>query len=155
MAPKEQNPARGEILARRRGRALTLQALYEIDITGHEWRAALANQSEQFEAALPGRPFAEVLLEGIQRHRADLDSLIRRHAPAFPVEQMAVVDRNILRLALYELRFAMDAPAKAVVNEAVELAKTYGGDASPRFINGALGAYLDANGPETNDQQRT
>jgi N utilization substance protein B len=127
-----------------RGRLLVLQVLYETDVTAHDWRVSLAHHAESMHSSAASRAFAEHLLGGVLAERDALDAEIVRFAPAFPVAQLAVVDRNILRLAMYELRQEPDTPWKVVINEAVELAKTYGGDATPRFVNGVLGAVIES-----------
>jgi N utilization substance protein B len=86
--------------------------------------------------------YARELVQQVLDHTAEVDALIRRFAPAWPLDQIAIVDRNILRIALCELLFREDVPAKVVVNEAVEVAKSYGGDGSSRFVNGVLGSFL-------------
>ena len=125
--------------AQHRTRVLALRVLYEWDVTRHDWRTSLARQSEMTRWSAQSAPFAERRLEGVLGSLPELDAAIARFAPAWPVEQLAVVDRNVLRLALYEL-WREDTPERVVINEAVELAKTYGGEASPRFINGVLGS---------------
>jgi N utilization substance protein B len=80
------------------------------------------------------------LVAGVLTHRAALDDLIHTHAPEWPIDQMAIIDHNILRLAIWDFAVAQTAPIKVVINEAVELAKLYGSDSAPRFINGVLGA---------------
>ncbi len=87
-----------------------------------------------------GEQFARELVTGVWQHRAELDALIQQHAPEWPVDQMAVVDRNVLRIAIYEFNVAHLTPLKVAINEAVELAKTFGSDSAPRFVNGVLGA---------------
>ena len=128
--------------SRRKGRVLALQVLYEVDLTGHLWREALRIWAEGSRLSQRAVTLAMQYVGGVLERRQELDELLGRFAPAWPVSQLAVVDRNILRLALYEMRFAATAPPKVVINEAVELAKAYGGDASPRFINGVLGSVL-------------
>ncbi len=127
---------------RRQARSVALQALYEIDSVGHEQNQVVQRRAE--DEALPGEggEFALELVKGVSEHRDQLDVIIRKYAPEWPVEQLAVVDRNILRMALYELRYAQDVPIKVAINEAVELAKMYGSDTAPRFVNGVLGAFL-------------
>ena len=127
-----------------RGRLLALQVLYEADMTTHDWRPSLAHHVEAVRGSAASAAFAERLVAGVLDERRALDVDIARFAPDYPVDQLAVVDRNILRLALYELRHEPGTPLKVVINEAVELAKTYGGDASPRFINGVLGAVAES-----------
>jgi transcription antitermination protein NusB len=84
--------------------------------------------------------FSRQLVYGVLKHQGVLDKLIQEHAPEWPVDQMALIDRNILRMAIYELTTTEGTPLKVAINEAVELAKTYGSDSAPRFINGVLGA---------------
>jgi len=124
---------------RRRARATALQSLFEIDITGH--KVGVVIEQRLVDTALPesGASFMRLLVLGVVRFRAELDHVIGQHAPEWPVEQLAVVDRNILRMALYELA-ATDTPLKVSINEAVELAKLYGSDSSQRFVNGVLGS---------------
>ncbi len=86
--------------------------------------------------------FARGLVSGVIQNKQAIDSQIRHFAPLFPLEQIAVIDRNILRLAIYEISLDNQVPVKAAVNEAVELAKSFGGDSSPKFINGVLGSVL-------------
>lgn len=84
--------------------------------------------------------FVRETVRGVVRYREKLDAHIQRFAPAWPVAQIAIIDRNILRLAIYEILLDNKIPMKVAINEAVELAKSFGGDSSPRFINGVLGA---------------
>jgi len=128
---------------RRRARATALQALFEIDITGH--RTGVVIEERLASAALPesGASFMRQLVLGVVQLRPELDRLIRQYAPEWPVEQLAVVDRNILRIALYEFG-ASDTPLKVAINEAVELAKEFGSDSSRRFVNGVLGSAAGA-----------
>lgn len=128
---------------RRRARALALQALYEIDSTGHPSDGVLAHLLEDDKKLSPeGVMFTTQLVNGVLACSHQLDAIIQKHAPEWPVEQLAIIDRNILRMALYELQHIDDVPIKVAVNEAVELAKTFGSDTSPRFVNGVLGAFL-------------
>lgn len=129
---------------RRRVRSLALQTLYEVDCVGHPAEAVIARHLE----ANPGLSQAAIdyyrqMVLGTLRHAAALDSLIATSAPEWPVDQLAIVDRNILRLALWELALAPETPVKVAINEAVEIAKLYGSDSSPRFVNGVLGTLAD------------
>ena len=128
---------------RRRARATALQALFEIDITGH--KVGVVIEQRLASAALPesGASFMRQLVLGVLQLRAELDRLIGQYAPEWPVEQLAIVDRNILRMALYELG-AAGTPLKVAINEAVELAKGFGSDSSRRFVNGVLGSAAGA-----------
>jgi N utilization substance protein B len=89
-----------------------------------------------------GEEFVRTLVRGVLNNQAELDQLISKFAPEYPVDQLAIVDRNVLRLAFYELKSLGDVPVKVAINEAVELAKLYGSDSAPRFVNGVLGAFL-------------
>jgi N utilization substance protein B len=92
--------------------------------------------------------FSEELVRGVLQHKSELDALIRKFAPAFPPEQMSIVDRNILRLAIFEILFNDKTPFKVAINEAIELAKEFGSDSSPRLINGVLGSITTERGVE-------
>lgn len=127
---------------RRRARRALLQVLYEVDVSGHsvedsaQW--VLETLSLDDESINFVRTMANSILENIER----LDLEIERHAPAWPVAQLLLVDRNILRIALYEVILAHETPPKVAINEAVELAKWFGSDNLPRFVNGVLGAVM-------------
>jgi N utilization substance protein B len=123
---------------RRKARELVLQALYEIDLAGHTSDQVIARMIEDNALTPEGSAFARELLEGTVLNREKIDEQIRHFAPAWPLDQMAIVDRNILRLAIYELLHNNKVPVKVAINEAVELAKSFGADSSPRFINGVL-----------------
>lgn len=131
------------IKERKQARALALQALYEIDCVQHQPGNVVDARLAENEIGDQGSTFFRWLVSGVVRHRPELDQLIHQFAPEWPVDQLAIIDRNILRLALYEIGAKeADAPAKVVINEAVELAKSFGSDSSPRFINGVLGSAL-------------
>lgn len=126
---------------RRRARILATQALFEIDIAKHEPRAVLRQRLAETPLPPGGGEFAETLVLGVQAHKPQMDAVIEKIAPDWPIDQVAVVDRNILRLAIFEL-LAGETPDKVVINEAVELAKLFGSDSSRRFINGVLGTLV-------------
>ncbi|MCK4403187.1 MAG: transcription antitermination factor NusB [Dehalococcoidia bacterium] len=127
---------------RRKARVTALQILYELDCTEHGAKEALARLAT--EKALPQEAlsFSEELIQGVLQNKFKLDDIIKRFAPAFPIEQMSVIDRNILRLAIFEILFDNNTPIKVAINEAVELAKAFGSDSSPRLINGVLGSIV-------------
>jgi len=129
---------------RSRARALALQVLYEIDSTRHPPGEVLHAHLDD-EAVRPDtRQLAAGLVQGVLAHRAGLDDLIRQYASEWPLDQLAVIDRNILRMAAFELaRRDPAVPPKVAINEAVELAKTFGAESTPRFINGVLGALVE------------
>lgn len=125
---------------RTRARSIALQALYETDLVGHPIGTAMEHRLE--EASLEERLelFAASIARGVWPMKDELDTFIAEHAPEWPLNQVAIVDRNILRIALWEFAVMSETPIKVAINEAVELAKTYGSDSSPRFINGVLGS---------------
>lgn len=127
---------------RHQARILALQILYEVDITDHGVAAVIAHTFADQEAPPALQRHVERLVHGVLDHRAELDPIIAEAAPAFPVDQLPAIDRNVLRLAIYELRTFPDVPFKAVINEAVELAKRFGGASSGRFVNGVLGTVV-------------
>lgn len=139
-------------------RSVVLQTLFEWDTTGaseKDTMAILARNVAEFGGADVDQPFMEQLLLGILAKKNDVDLIIEKAAPEWSLERIAPVDRNILRLGLYELLFAdrTQVPAKVAINEAIELAKTFGGDSSGRFVNGVLGAvYKELGEPGKNEQ---
>ncbi len=128
--------------ARRRARETALQALYEIDTTGHDPREVLERIVE--ETSRPGDVpgFAESRVAGTLEHRLEIDLQIQKAAPSWPLDQIAKIDISILRLAIFEVLFDNEVPLKVAINEAIELAKTFGSDKSPKFVNGVLGAIV-------------
>jgi N utilization substance protein B len=128
---------------RRRARGLALQALYEIDSVGHAVDQVVERYIEQNET-LEGETadFFRTLVLQTLKSRNTLDQLISDHAPEWPVDELAIIDRSILRIALWELALSKNTPLKVAINEAVELAKRFGSDSAPRFVNGVLGALV-------------
>lgn len=126
--------------ARRRARMLAFQALYEIDSAGHEAEPALVNLLASENLSEENADFTRELVNGVIKNKEEIDQHIKRFAPAWPIEQIAAVDKNILRLAIFEILLDNKVPTKVAINEAVELAKTFGSDNSSRFVNGVLGA---------------
>lgn len=136
---------RNFIKQRRRVRRLALQALFEIDTTSHPPGRVIDGRIENGELSREGEQFLRWLVSGVVINMQALNSFVSKYAPEWPVEQLAVIDRNILRMALFEIGSEeSNTPPKVVINEAVELAKMFGGDSSPRFVNGVLGAALEA-----------
>lgn len=128
---------------RRRARRVTLETLYECDIANHQPDEVLEQRLEANPMERAGADFAALLVHGALEHQPEMDRLIARFAPEWPLDQMAVIDRNILRIAMYEFLVTDETPIKVAINEAVELAKVYGSDSAPRFINGVLGTLAD------------
>ena len=125
---------------RRKARIIALKALYEMDTVAHQPEDILARLLEEAAAPPDVEAFARELVTGVMAHVSEIDEVIRQKAPAWPLEQVAVVDRNILRLAIFEILLDNRVPVRAAINEAVELAKAFGGESSPKFVNGVLGA---------------
>jgi N utilization substance protein B len=131
---------------RRRAREVALQALYEMDVGGHDPAAALERLIVEMKLQGDLAEFARTLLGGVLEHRVEIDAQIEKTAPAWPAQQLAPVDRNILRIAIREFLVDNLTPVGAAINEAVELAKKYGSESSSRFINGVLGSVSTAGG---------
>ncbi len=127
---------------RSKTRALALQALYEIDSSGHKTDEVLNNLLAQEKLPEENVTFAYDLVNGVIDNKEKIDADIHTFAPAWPIEQMPVIDRNILRLAIFEILINNKVPVKVAINEAIELAKTYGADNSSKFINGVLGSVV-------------
>ncbi len=125
---------------RHKARAIALQALYEVNSVGHDVEKVLPRLLEESGLSEENAAFARGLVSGVIRNRKKIDQHIKNFAPAWPVEEIPIVDRNILRLAIFEILLDNSVPVKVAINEAVELAKTFGSDSSPRFVNGVLGS---------------
>lgn len=128
---------------RRQARMVALQTLYEYDMVHHDPFEILQRHAEERNLHAKVVEYAQELAEGVCKHLADIDAHIQSAAREWPLQQMARVDKNILRLAIYEILFNNTVPAKAAINEAVELAKLFGSDTSSRFINGVLGTIFN------------
>jgi len=127
--------------SRRRSRILAFQVLFESEQHEEKVTDALERRLEESDLDTSARAFAGDLVNGVAEHRSDIDEVISRYASAFPLEEMAPVDRNVLRLAIYEVLFDnRGAPLRVAINEAVDIAKGYGSESSGRFVNGVLGA---------------
>jgi N utilization substance protein B len=127
---------------RRLARILAMQALFEIDAVHHDPERTIMYRFEDVQAAPDVQQYARGLMWGVLNHQRELDDFIRRHASAWPLEEVALLDRNLLRLGIYELLYADDTPPRVVINEAVELAKRFGNESTRRFVNGVLGAVM-------------
>ncbi len=132
-------PASDRSLARR----IALQVLYEVDSAHHDAPSVMAVHLQARQISRKAARYVQRLVAGVVNHRAILDSTIHTFAPEWPVDQMAIVDRNILRQAIYEFAVQGHTPVGVAIDEAVQLAKLYGADSSPGFINGVLGAIAD------------
>jgi N utilization substance protein B len=128
---------------RTRARGVALQALYELDVTNHPVGVVLQERASDADLEDALIHFFRSIVLGVLPIREQLDRFISEHAPEWPLDQVAIIDRNILRIAIWEFSLADDIPLKVAINEAVELAKAYGSDSAPRFVNGVLGALAD------------
>ena len=126
--------------ARRKARVLALQALYEVDSVGHEMEGVVNHVLTKEGLSEENANFTRELVSGVIQNKEKIDLNIQSLAPAWPLEQIPVVDRNILRLAIFEILLDNKVPVKVAINEAVELAKTFGSDNSSKFVNGVLGS---------------
>jgi len=129
---------------RTRARELALQSLYQLDLRGEEFLADVRTFLREQEPDKTAREFALSLIEGTARNSAEIDAVIRRVAQNWDIERMAVIDRNVLRMATYELLHCSDIPPKVAINEAIELGKRYSTQNSGGFINGVLDRIKDA-----------
>ncbi len=127
---------------KRRGRVAALQCLCAGDISATTKDESLSWLAEEDRLPEPVLEFARRIMDGVAGHRLALDELIHQYAPAWPVSQLATVDRNTLRIALYELLYNPDTPRRTAINEAVDLAKEFGSESSGRFVNGVLGSAM-------------
>jgi N utilization substance protein B len=131
------------VKARHQARIAALQALYEIDCANHAPGHVLERRLAEAKLPRAIENFTRKLVRGTLEHQDVLDLFIHRHAPEWPLEQMAYIDRNILRMAIFEFAVDGQTPVKVAINEAVELAKTFGSDSAPRFVNGVLGTLVE------------
>lgn len=142
------------------GRIVVLQTLYEYDFYGNDPKKAkidtiFKRNLSQYADVIGDKEFVKKLLNGVLEHQDELDDVIRPAAPEWPVEQIARSDKIVLRMAIYELLINKKVPAKVAINEAVELAKEFGGDNSSKFVNGVLGTVYRENIGEDEDEKNT
>lgn len=129
--------------SRTRARGLALQVLYEVDMAKHPPVEVFQQRLGEIPLADDLTEFARQIIFGVISLTRELDHLIEKHAPEWPLDQVATIDRNILRMALWEFAVKRETPIKVAINEAVELAKQYGSDSAPRFVNGVLGSLAE------------
>ncbi|MDO8560683.1 MAG: transcription antitermination factor NusB [bacterium] len=130
--------------SRHLARSIAMQTLYEWDFNNQEpdqLESIMAKNIAEFGPGLEDTEFVKNLVSGVVNHKKEIDAIIEKAAPEWPISQIAAVDRNVLRLGLYELLFGKreEVPPKVAINESIELAKSFGGESSGRFINGVLG----------------
>ena len=128
---------------RRMARLAALQALYEVSAVAHDPYEAFANVTAELGLTKQAEEYARSLVQGVLRHKEQIDAPIAELAPTWPIHQMALVDRNILSVAIYEIMFGGETPPRVAINEAVDLARAFGSDNSPKFVNGVLGSLVE------------
>ena len=134
--------------SRTRARGVALQVLYEFDIAGHPLEEIISARLDEEKLERNLEDFTREIVYGVTPIVGKLDEIITEHAPEWPLDQVAIIDRNILRIALWEFAVAKCTPIKVAINEAIEMAKNYGGPNSSRFINGVLGTVFRESYPE-------
>lgn len=138
-------------------RSIAMQSLYEWDFYGRDnqrLKKIVSQNIKEFAPGLEDDTFVWQLINGVVKHLSQIDKIISKSAPEWPIEQITIIDRNILRLGLYELLFGdyREVPPKVAINEAIELAKAFGGESSGKFINGVLGTvYREIGEPGKNE----
>ena len=125
---------------RRKARKTALQVLYELDCVGHPVDPILERLNQDQSLSEENISFVKELIVGILNHLNEIDKCIQQYAPNFPVSQISIIDRTILRIAIYEIVFQKQVTVQIAINEAVELAKAFGSSNSPKFVNGVLGS---------------
>ncbi len=135
-------------------RSLALQALFELDFNDQNGDLAeIVGRLSEDSSSEVDKDFVLDLAGGVVKNLAAIDQLILKNAPDWPLDQISLIDRSLLRLGLFELCFYKETPPKVAINEAVELAKTFGGDRSAKFVNGVLGkVFLENHSPEEGDK---
>jgi transcription antitermination protein NusB len=128
--------------SRRQSRESAIQALFQLDLNPGDFQQGLMIFEKNYPPPEDGYPFFRKLVQGVCEQKKQIDLIIRRHSQNWRLERMSPVDRNILRLAVYELRFGGDTPPKSAINEAIDLGKRYGSEESSAFINGILDSIL-------------
>ncbi len=131
---------------RRKSRELALQSLYQAEMNDGDMMAQFTVLCENFHNAKQAIPYAGSLLEGIKKNQSRIDELIKKYAKHWRVDRMSIIDRNLLRIGVFEVYFAKDVPSSVAINEAIEIAKRFSSDDSAPFINGILDALSDGEG---------
>ena len=129
--------------SRTKARGFALQVLFEYDLTGHPVGEIFESRLAEELVDEKVQEFSRSIVLGVVPIISQLDIIVAEHAPEWPMDQVAVIDRNILRIALWEFAVSEITPIKVAINEAIELAKIYGSDSSSRFVNGVLGSLVD------------
>lgn len=138
-------------------RTIALQTLYNRDFRNNpdqDMDKTLAQNMKEFAPQFDDNGFIEKLVDGVIKNQPDIDKTIVKYAPEWPLEQITMVDRNVLRIGIYEMKFDKDIPEKVAINEAIELAKAFGGESSGKFVNGVLGSiFKDMESSENSEKK--
>ena len=138
-------------------RTIAMQSLFEWDFKNQkeDLKGIIENNIQQFASTIQDPSFIYSLADGVAGNVPAIDAIIVKNAPEWPLDQITGVDRSVLRIGIYELMFLKDVPPKVAINEAVELAKTFGGESSGKFLNGVLGTLYKTLPPESNTPKET
>jgi len=131
--------------SRHLARSIAMQTLFEWDFRGQPSAvlpAILEHNLKEFGPGLEEGGFAQELINGVVDHQKEIDEMVAKYAPEWPIAQITIVDRNILRIGVFELKISQNVPPKVAINEAIELAKSFGGPSSGKFVNGVLGSMF-------------
>ena len=132
-----------ELKERTYQRGIALQALYEYDLSDHDISEILENRFEAVDISDESKTFITKLALGVLENKDELDRMIEKYAVDWPIDQIAAIDRNIIRIAAYEFAISGKTPDKVAINESIELAKTFGSETAPKFVNGVLGSIAN------------
>lgn len=139
-------------------RTIALQTLYQWDFNGKDEsniNSTIKRNLKEFAPQFDDKGFIEHLVKGVIKNQKEIDQLITKYAPEWPIEQITMVDRNVLRIGIQEMRYDPEIPEKVAINEAIELAKTFGGESSGKFVNGVLGTiYKEMAKDKSRGEQR-
>jgi transcription antitermination protein NusB len=137
-------------------RTIAVQTLYQWDFNDRKENIddILKNDKESFAPDFDDGGFIEHLTHGVVNNQTEIDGMIIKYAPEWPLEQITIIDRNVLRLGIFELKYDPNIPAKVAINEAIELAKNFGGESSGKFVNGVLGAVFKEIGEKEIDKKK-
>jgi N utilization substance protein B len=133
-------------------RTIALQTLYQWDFNGKDsgdLESMIKHNMAEFAPQFDDKGFIENLVKGVAKNQKEVDDMITQYAPEWPIEQITMVDRNVLRIGIYEMKFDKDIPEKVAINESIELAKNFGGESSGKFVNGVLGSIYKDMVPQT------
>ena len=140
---------------RHQARILAMQMIYEADVTGHSTSEILVRARNQGGTPEETLEYTSQLLTGVRAHRDAMAREIEDAAPEFPIEDIAIIDRSLLQIGLFEALYGGDVPPRAAINEAVGIAREYGGESSSRFVNAVLGKIIDRMRPDANRRRQT